>query len=209
MWNKARNDYCQVNGMRLCTINELRKGHAQGTGCKFDGEEVWSSSPCGTDGSGRWTFNFKERSQTCRAQNDKVSIRCCADFAPPERSCPFAESMDNECPPLMVEDDGSCKTSTIARCVQCSGCDYYKVDEANEQATRSYLRINPHCANCRNLGKRTAIRSRDDFGARGVWKCLQSLEVPAQCLDFAKCDQLHYDTEERRKCTKFYGTQYF
>jgi len=205
----ARRDWCEDNGMRLCTIQELRNGHAQGTGCKFDSKEVWSSSPC-RGGFGRWTFNFKESTQECRAETYGASIRCCADDAPPPPpSCPFVDGMTGSCPYRMTKSNGSCKTGTIARCVQCSGCDYYKVDDANAQASRSsreYLENNPHCARCRKLGKRTAIRKETDFSGP-LWSCLQKPLVPAECLSFAKCDAFNYDANERRKCEKFYNTR--
>lgn len=113
------------------------------------------------------------------------------------------------CPNRMTKSNGSCKTGTIARCVQCSGCDYYKVDKANEQArlaSRSYLRNNPHCERCRKLGKRTAIRKNTDFSG-ALWSCLQKPSVPAECLSFAKCNRINYDADERRTCTKFYNTR--
>jgi len=199
----ARKDYCEDNGMRLCTIQELKNGHAQGTGCKFDSKEVWSSSPCS---GGRWTYNWVDGTQECRVETYGASIRCCADDAPePTGTCPFANGMTGHgCPNLMTKSNGSCKTGTIARCVQCSGCDYYKVDQANEQASRSYLRNNPHCARCRKLGKPTAIRKDTDFSG-ALWSCLQKPSVPAECLSFAKCNAFNYDADERRKCTKFYG----
>merc|ERR1711862_331935 len=191
-------------GASFC--KELRNGHAQGTGCKFDSKEVWSSSPC-RGGFGRWTFNFKESTQECRAETYGASIRCCADDAPPPPpSCPFVDGMTGSCPYRMTKSNGSFKTGTIARCVQCSGCDYYKVDEANAQASRSYLENNPHCARCRKLGKRTAIRKETDFSGP-LWSCLQKPLVPAECLSFAKCDAFNYDANERRKCEKFYNTR--
>merc|ERR1711862_490250 len=128
---------------------------------------------------------------------------------PPPPSCPFVDGMTGSCPYRMTKSNGSCKTGTIARCVQCSGCDYYKVDDANEQASRSsreYLENNPHCARCRKLGKRTAIRKETDFSGP-LWSCLQKPLVPAECLSFAKCDAFNYDANERRKCEKFYNAK--
>merc|ERR1712137_454716 len=51
----ARKDYCEEHGMRLCTLKELKDGHAQGTGCNFDAKDVWSSDTCYF---GRWTYNW-------------------------------------------------------------------------------------------------------------------------------------------------------
>merc|ERR1711862_159032 len=146
----ARKDYCEDNGMRLCTIQELKNGHAQGTGCKFDSKEVWSSSPCS---GGRWTYNWVDGTQECRVETYGASIRCCADDAPePTGTCPFANGMTGHgCPNLMTKSNGSCKTGKIARCVQCSGCDYYKVDQANEQASRSYLGTTHTAQNAESL----------------------------------------------------------
>ena len=122
-------------------------------------------------------------------------------------TCPFANGMTGHgCPNRLTKSNGSCKTGTIARCVQCSGCDYYKVDQQNEQASRSYLRNNPHCARCRKLGKRTAIRKNSDFSG-ALWSCLQKPSVPAECLSFAKCNRGNYNADQRRKCTKFYNTR--
>jgi len=79
----ARKDYCEDNGMRLCTLHELKNGHAQGTGCHFDSKEVWSSSSCS---GGRWTYNWNDSTQVCRVESYGASIRCCANDAPTVRA---------------------------------------------------------------------------------------------------------------------------
>lgn len=37
---------CEAEGMRLCTTKEVRAGHGEGTGCKFDYCHVWVSDSC-------------------------------------------------------------------------------------------------------------------------------------------------------------------
>merc|ERR1711965_1122222 len=121
-------------------------------------------------------------------------------------TCPFTNGMGGGCANRMTKPNGSCKTGMVATCVLCSGCDYYKVDQANEQATTSYLLDNPHCARCRKLGKPTAIRRKSDFSG-GLWNCLQKPAVPAKCFDFAKCNRIN-DPNERGTCKNFYGKRW-
>jgi len=229
-WSKTQ--VCEDNGMRLCTIQELQAGHAVSTGCDFDDYEIWSSSECG-EGK-RWTYLHRTRESECRKEDKGKSIKCCADFKPepeptPEPTPkptpgPCAFHVSNQCRYLLTKSNGSCppfmklpwmredSADTIrAECVLCSGCDYYKVDQANEQASRSYLRNNPHCARCRKLGKRTAIRKTEDFsgpyGDIEPWNCLRSYSIPATCIgiDYRSCHRLQ-EADDRRKCEKYYNT---
>jgi len=47
---------CFELGARLCRIDELIAGESRGTGCGFDGQQLWSSSPCSATGKqDAWT----------------------------------------------------------------------------------------------------------------------------------------------------------
>jgi len=204
----ARKDYCEDNGMRLCTIKELKDGHAQGTGCNFDAKEVWSSSACLF---GRWTYNWAKGKKTCRNEDDNASIRCCADENPNRFRCPreHAEWVD-----LMKSNKAWGLSPTS--CFLCSTCSHYKVPENPNDPKlpeiKSYMRENPYCAQCRKLGKRTPIRLRTDFSgpydAIRPWNCMaQATSLPATCFrDFIKC-HLHHTAEDRSRCEKFYNSR--
>ena len=70
---------------RLCTLAELQRDEARGTGCGFDGEFVWSADrrdcPIGefVAVSGASQFTKPPR---CTRVGELVGLRCCADVAP-------------------------------------------------------------------------------------------------------------------------------
>jgi hypothetical protein len=77
-WADA-NAFCKAGGARLCTSNELQSDEARGTGCQFDSQFLWSSTPC-VDGystaAGSSAFNKNVR---CPSAGSKRNTRCCAD----------------------------------------------------------------------------------------------------------------------------------
>ena len=90
-WSQA-NDLCLNNGARLCSIEEIEADETRGTGCGLDNDELWSSTPCGSDGfylgfgsSGATTGD----SPTCSPLLDAAGVntrnffRCCADVGVP------------------------------------------------------------------------------------------------------------------------------
>lgn len=44
-WEEARVK-CENAGARLCTIEELENDIPRGTGCGYDWQMVWSTTPC-------------------------------------------------------------------------------------------------------------------------------------------------------------------
>jgi len=201
----ARKDYCEDNGMRLCTIKELKDGHAQGTGCQFDAKDVWSSTSCLF---GRWTYNWAEKKKTCKNEDDNASIRCCADDNPQRLTCPKRTDWSD----LMKAK----KTWGLspATCVLCSGCDHYEVPEPKHKypIIWTYMNTHPYCAHCRKRGMPTRFDKRTDFSGPydqyRPWKCLfkEATHMPAQCVDeFRKCDQ-HLEVSDRSRCDKFYSS---
>lgn len=75
---------CETKGARLCTLQELRAGSMRGGGCKA--QQVWSSTPCGKDKSGRSFFTSNSgggTAHTCASvENQTAPIGCCADRVP-------------------------------------------------------------------------------------------------------------------------------
>ena len=75
---------CLLVGARLCTLQELTEGVAQGTGCGGDREFLYSLTPC-EDGDGRYMFDFGLRDSKqpfFECQTDLTTpsiIRCCGD----------------------------------------------------------------------------------------------------------------------------------
>ena len=82
---------CRAAGARLCTVSELDKGEAGGTGCGHDTNFVWSATACTLpDDEGDGYFVALGRPDganrpRCQKPGDVISIgvRCCADAAPP------------------------------------------------------------------------------------------------------------------------------
>eukprot|EP00931_Biecheleriopsis_adriatica_P107743 TRINITY_DN8206_c0_g1_i3.p1 TRINITY_DN8206_c0_g1~~TRINITY_DN8206_c0_g1_i3.p1 ORF type:complete len:282 (-),score=22.51 TRINITY_DN8206_c0_g1_i3:169-1014(-) len=72
--------FCKNKGARLCTANELMKCEAAGTGCGYDHEQVWTSTPCT---GGFMTVKVGEMcsapQSTCTTSDSAYSGRCCAD----------------------------------------------------------------------------------------------------------------------------------
>merc|ERR1711885_122632 len=69
-----------------------------------------------------------------------------------------------------------------------------------DKKSRTSMAQNPHCALCRRLGKRTAIRKSEDM----VFP-VSRLYVPATCLeDNLRCNELN--TKERNACKAYYSS---
>merc|ERR1711871_563785 len=72
------NQLCRDAGARLCTIDELQNRETRGTGCGYDHNEVYSSTPCG--GGVLAMAGNGEGPQTCHTDlSDDLAVRCCAD----------------------------------------------------------------------------------------------------------------------------------
>ena len=85
---------CSGAGGRLCTIEEIMGDETQGTGCGHDGDQVWTSSTCDSNGDGeadgmataQGNANNGVQCQTDLAQN--LAVRCCADtVVDPANTC--------------------------------------------------------------------------------------------------------------------------
>lgn len=83
-WQQAE-DTCVAAGGRLCTAAELQAGEASSTGCRFDGQRVWSKSS-GACGPGFAISSSDSPSTTgiptaeCTNVLEMLPVRCCADF---------------------------------------------------------------------------------------------------------------------------------
>mmetsp|Transcript_52858 Transcript_52858/g.67783 ORF Transcript_52858/g.67783 Transcript_52858/m.67783 type:complete len:874 (-) Transcript_52858:283-2904(-) len=75
----AAESFCENQGARLCTLDELLNDEAKGTGCNFDTKRVWSSTPC--DNGYYTAAGSTQKSITaCKGvNNNNVRVRCCAD----------------------------------------------------------------------------------------------------------------------------------
>jgi len=80
--------FCEGVGARLCTFSELLADEAKGTGCGYDSQLVWSSTPCDhmfdppyavtRGGSANDSITTKD----CQVSVDENYVRCCADSEP-------------------------------------------------------------------------------------------------------------------------------
>lgn len=78
---------CTKAGGRLCTVPELMAGVADGTGCDYEKERVWSSSRTGCPPgfiktiAGGKAF-LSQEPQKCTEAKQKAYTRCCGDVTP-------------------------------------------------------------------------------------------------------------------------------
>jgi len=80
-WSSAVS-FCEDGGARLCTVSELEADETLGTGCGFNRELLWSSTPCGT---GAYSLAMGRAltfpSPQCEDSSSLHYTRCCADVA--------------------------------------------------------------------------------------------------------------------------------
>lgn len=72
--------YCASMGARLCTKEEMLNCEGAMRGCGYDGQQMWTSTPC--DGGFfaiRATHSCENPSATCTTSNSAYFGRCCAD----------------------------------------------------------------------------------------------------------------------------------
>lgn len=111
---------CRALGARLCTYGELVGGEAAGSGCLYDAERVWSSTPCRnctltgylTHAGGPTGRALLER-ECLSMDNDVAFVRCCADEAV---ECNAAGNGDGDCAALRREPCVT-KPQTCGACV--------------------------------------------------------------------------------------------
>ena len=71
--------FCEEGGARLCTVDELEADEARGTGCGFDGLEVWSATVCSDGFSVAFGATIRGTDSSCAASTAEYPVRCCAD----------------------------------------------------------------------------------------------------------------------------------
>ena len=81
-WDRAV-DFCQAAGARLCTLEELQKDEARGTGCGYDTTAVWSSTSCGSGSCLQAPGSTRSAGTECSPNLTGVLVRCCADVEIP------------------------------------------------------------------------------------------------------------------------------
>eukprot|EP00054_Salpingoeca_dolichothecata_P025910 m.183153 g.183153 ORF g.183153 m.183153 type:complete len:3304 (+) comp25500_c0_seq1:45-9956(+) len=93
-------NYCLAKGARLCSYPELVQEESAGTGCLYDQEIVWSSTPCRKcDMNGHITargrpVNVFFNRPNCTHDEGLAFVRCCADTLAP---CSKAGTGNNDC----------------------------------------------------------------------------------------------------------------
>lgn len=73
---------CEAAGGRLCSVEELVRDVATGTGCQADTKRVWTNTPCK---GGMYTIagsskHLEKAPRKCTPLDTAASIRCCADY---------------------------------------------------------------------------------------------------------------------------------
>lgn len=77
-WVHAEN-ICYEAGGRLCTMSELKAGVPMHTGCGHDGQRVWSSTGCTTQGIKGYISMVGTGKPQCARDSTNHAVRCCAD----------------------------------------------------------------------------------------------------------------------------------
>jgi len=124
---------CAAAGGRLCTDDELAADETRGTGCSYDLESIWSSTPCDGGFAHRAgsTLYADDAPAGCSAPDETHYVRCCSDIvqlAPDAPLCLLVE------PPAETE---SCTASNPADpCLPTGECDVFGscVDQPDEGA---------------------------------------------------------------------------
>ncbi|MBM4370906.1 MAG: hypothetical protein FJ098_04585, partial [Deltaproteobacteria bacterium] len=86
-WETARAK-CTAAGARLCTHTELGASEAKGTGCSYEANQVWSSTPCGPGsfwvrkGDAATTWDQCVAETATSGTYSTLAARCCADSDP-------------------------------------------------------------------------------------------------------------------------------
>jgi len=79
-WSEAK-DFCEGAGARLCKIEEI--ADAEGTGCRYDGKLLWTSTAC-ANGYSAVPGIEKPTNPEPRCEEEYgegIYTRCCADVA--------------------------------------------------------------------------------------------------------------------------------
>ena len=83
-------EICEIAGARLCTLAEVLANETAGTGCNYDVQQIWTSTPC-DDGyyvaAGSTAFLSNHPVQCKPAASSQYS-RCCADVDPVAAAAP-------------------------------------------------------------------------------------------------------------------------
>eukprot|EP01052_Picozoa_sp_SAG31_P036854 SAG31_NODE_4660_length_3059_cov_2.381081_2_plen_213_part_00 len=98
-WEDARS-ICTGSGARLCTVEELEADEAQGTGCNFDSQFVWTADDISCEPNQHVTVQVCDRQPNaeppilcsdgyaasaippkCTDDSGSGAVRCCADTA--------------------------------------------------------------------------------------------------------------------------------
>ena len=69
---------CLKLGGRMCSQADIERGVGMTTGCNFDSQLLWTSTPCGTNSFIRAKGNG-DQSKECAAAKSKGPMRCCSD----------------------------------------------------------------------------------------------------------------------------------
>jgi hypothetical protein len=77
-WAEA-NEFCTASGARLCTLSELQSDEARGTGCQFDSQYLWTSTPCVDGHATAPGSSAYGTGAGCPSPGSKRKARCCAD----------------------------------------------------------------------------------------------------------------------------------
>ena len=168
--HSAAAETCAAHGARLCTVDELDRNVARGSGCAADFTTVWTASKC-AGGAGQYIATGKNSvtPPQCITDGSAVSsLRCCADYVAPEVD--EIEQTDS------LETQQSCEdlgwmhrygnTETCAQSVLHGKC-YTKVSRA--EATALCSRLGARLCSLDELQARAARSSGCSLDSKFVW----------------------------------------
>eukprot|EP00051_Salpingoeca_urceolata_P027566 m.482070 g.482070 ORF g.482070 m.482070 type:complete len:3234 (-) comp22424_c0_seq1:122-9823(-) len=145
---------CAAAGARLCTLDEVKNSVVAGTGCQFDGLNVWTRTACNDPSVTDGVFTIPGRTldtgatATCREKTRATSmaVRCCADAIPDptpksEKTC-SALGIPVKNKNYQSNNDICGITPDEAAGTDCQGDSYKKsFDEAQQQCKDLGMRL--------------------------------------------------------------------
>jgi len=170
---------CAAIGARLCSVVELANNETRGTGCGYDAQLTWSTSPCAAGGTHHWVRVGGTNNGTateCRSTTSGLAVvRCCADTANATGNA-TCDAVGAEC----AGNGSGCSTLT---CDPATGCTVADVDPGTcDDGIDCTADSCSEFAGCANVADATLC---DDDDPCTIDTC--DLEIGA-CTNLPACD---------------------
>eukprot|EP00931_Biecheleriopsis_adriatica_P107745 TRINITY_DN8206_c0_g2_i2.p1 TRINITY_DN8206_c0_g2~~TRINITY_DN8206_c0_g2_i2.p1 ORF type:complete len:1356 (-),score=146.25 TRINITY_DN8206_c0_g2_i2:19-3720(-) len=200
--------FCKNKGARLCTANELMKCEAAGTGCNYDLEQVWTSTPCeGGFMTVRAGSLCNTPQSTCTTSDSAYSGRCCADADASSCKAPCANSSSSISSDYRKYSGLHCSSSAPDLATGFAGTAAECSQKASTLNASGFVRINSgsqFAGQCHFLGGTVEVSAAYTHDSRDCYK-LQATKYVERCLvaDEGAQVEVFFDTDVeacKREC---------